>query len=436
MIFLNNGCARSQIKVTPANWDIKKPSKKVQAELLQKEWKIYYRYYDPVFKDDPLLWGKQIQLRAGINEVADFIQRQMGTRTALESIHDLIDNRLYNPITCKYYVQPEQIEEVAPVTPFIDALWKAHAMLKGVKDMLDDIKSVIRGVSDAASKLYDKEQMKPYSALKISQVTRKHIVYIFRQCAKDNPKFSNNRQNKYRAYLLMLFKELLKVEAIEYNPVKDIPVEKGGVKKLREILTPTESMLIDVNVKAWNYNYWRYIRIFFRSGSRSTEMAALKPEHVYLEQQEFKVLVKKRRRQYEWQIRPIPRDVLRLWIEVMEEAKTGEFLFGALFKPGKKPLALKLINTYWLKYVKGHANEWQDQTKRRTNCLYINKDFYLLKHTNEDTIAKEIDLQHAAAAAGHASTMTTERHYALGHKKRELEKLKDFEIKTHFKPLE
>ncbi|HYH14821.1 MAG TPA: hypothetical protein VD794_06370, partial [Flavisolibacter sp.] len=63
----DNGCARSEVKVTPANWNTQKAP-------LKKKWKIYYRYYDPS-KKGTSDWGKMIQIR-GMNEHKDLVKRQ------------------------------------------------------------------------------------------------------------------------------------------------------------------------------------------------------------------------------------------------------------------------------------------------------------------------------------------------------------------------
>jgi hypothetical protein len=425
MINLKNGCSRSVIKVTPSNWniDFKKASDRAIAPLIKKRWKIYYRYYDPVFKDDPDKWGQMIQIR-GMNDIKDLAERQEATKVLIQDETDKVDEQLYNPITGQYHQTAGQtIEEITKDALFIDALQKAHKMLQGVPAMLADIKNIIQHISTAAGKLYDSSWQKPYSGLKISQVSRKHVVYIFQQLKKDRPGFSIDRQNKYRSYLMMLYKQLLKVEAVEHNIINDIPVEKGGVKKKRQLFTATEMLLIDTNLRAWDYHFWRYMRIFHRSGSRTSEMTRLKVDQVSLESQEFILLVKKGR-QYVEQVRPIPDDILPLWIEVMDETKAGDFLFSEYLKPGKTQIDKFWVERRWKKYVIGYTHEWENEKLRRENCLYIKKGFYTLKAQNTDAVDRLIDLDHAAAADGHTNTTTTKNHYALGHDRRKLEKLK------------
>jgi hypothetical protein len=424
MILLKNGCSRSEITVTPRNWN--SSIDKAPAKLVRSKWRIYYRYYDPVFKNDPEKWGQLIQVK-GMNDIKDLAKRQAATKILLDAEKDRIDEKLFNPITGKYHVVTERLEEIIPATPFIDALTKAAGMITCVPRMMEDIHCVIKKIEQAAGKLFDQGLHKPYLGLKISQVSRKHIVYIFEQCKKDNDKFSVHRQNRYRAYLMMLYKQLVKLEAVEHNPITDIPVEKGSIKKVKQLFTETEMLLLNTNLKAWEYPFWRYMRIFHRSGSRTSEMTQLKPEKVSLESQEFIVLVKKGRNYVE-QVRPIPDDILPLWIEIMNEARPGQFLFSEYFKPGIKQIDKTWVERRWTKYVMGFPEEWKDEKLRRENCLYIKKTFYLLKSQNTDATDKALDLEHAAAADGHTNTTTTKNHYAIGHERRKLEKLKRTEI--------
>jgi hypothetical protein len=441
MILLKNGCSRSDIKCTPEGWDfdlnkaLEKAAGKPEAEkaahntaqkLLRQKWKIYYRYYDPLFKADTKKWGKLFPVY-GMNDIKDLAQRQAATKVLMDAEKERLDEKLFNPVTGKYHVVTDRVEDIISSTLFIDALKKASTMIHCVPRMMEDIVCVIKKIEAAAGKLFDQGIHKPYLGLKISQVSRKHIVYILQQCKKENPNFSVHRQNRYRSYLRMLYKQLVKVEAVEHNPITDIPVEKGTVKKVKQLFTPTEMLLIDTNLKPWDYYFWRYTRIFHRSGSRNSEMFRLKEDKVSLECQEYVVLVKKGRHYVE-QIRPIPDDILHLWIEAMSEAKPGQYLFSKYFKPGDKQIDKTWVERRWYKYVMGYPEERADESIRRDNCLYIPKTFYLLKSQNTDAIDNALDLEHAAAADGHTNTTTTKKHYAPGHDRRKMEKLKRTEI--------
>jgi site-specific recombinase XerC len=431
-----NGCARSEIKVTPAGWDVDmaQASERTVARLLKKKWKIYYRYYDPAFKGTKK-WGLPVQIR-GMNEFKDLERRQSATRVLLDSEKEKLDNQGYNPITGRYHqAGPDhQVEEITPSMLFCDALKKALPMVNAVPRCKDDIKSAIRGIEKAAGKLYEKAYQKPYTALKISQVTRKHLVYIFQQCKKDNSRFTANRQNKYRSYLIMLFKELVRVEAVDVNPANDLAIDYTHVKAKRQTLTEAEALIIDTNLKAWDYYYWRFMRIFYRSGSRETEMLSLTTDKVDIQKQEFYLLIKKGKK-YEWETRPIPDDALRFWIEVLEECNPGDFLFSVGFKPGPRKIGHDNVPKRWKKYVKDDppqqpvtpVKDKRKLPKRKFIPLGIKKDFYSLKHKNLDKIAEKLSLKNAQEAAGHTSASTT-KIYTVGEAQRETDKLKKVHV--------
>lgn len=414
LIQLANGCQRSAISVTPSNWDIDiaTASERTVKALLKKEWQVYYRYYDPAFQGNPDLWGKKIPERAGLNRIKDLGARQKAARALIESIKDDLDNQLYNPITKKYHVAPDTVEEITPSMPFADALLKALDLVSAIPKMKSDMKSAINGIKEAAGKLFDKTYQKPYAALKISQVTRRHLVYIFQQCKKDNPRFSANRQNKYRSYLIMLFKELVRVEAVDVNPATDLAIDYTHVKKKRAILTDAEALIIDTNLKAWDFYYWRYMRIFYRSGSRTTELLGLTTDKVDITRQEFTLTIKKGKL-YREETRPIPDDVLPLWLEVLQDCEPGNHLFSVGFKPGIRKIGVDNVCKRWKKYVK--------------DGLGIGKEFYSLKHKNLDKIAEQLSIQEAKQAAGHTSERTTGI-YTVGEQQRKVDRLKKISV--------
>lgn len=337
---------------------------------------------------------------------------------------DRLDRQGYNPITGRYIVAElsDQIEEITPHTRFIEALKKAHKLLTCCNEMKKDIAGMIDKVADAAGILFDQTYRKPYAGLRISEISRKHYVYLFKQCAKDNPRFSPDRQNKYRTALLMLYKKLLAVEAVESDPISSLPIEKTGVKKKPKLLTESERLIIDTNLKAWDYPFWRYMRIFFRSGSRSSELLDLKnDDNIDLERQEFRITVRKGK-EYREDIRPIPDDILPLWIEVIEETNPGDYLFSLAFKPGRIRQFRDRPTKKWNQYVRNDPGKYDPHGLGWG--LGIKKKFYWLKHLNADTIAGKIDIKTAAAADGHADTNTTKKHYAINEEARERERLK------------
>ena len=75
--------------------------------------------------------------------------------------------------------------------------------------------------------------------------------------------------NNDRAYLIMLFKKLLLLEAVESNPVKGIPKEEV-ITKLKKVLNHEDRGKINEYLLNRDLDFWRFINIFLHSGSRRT----------------------------------------------------------------------------------------------------------------------------------------------------------------------
>jgi integrase len=388
MIQLSNGCKCSPLSVYPSNWKSKNAS-------LEKAWFISYRFYDPNFPKP-----KQVIIK-GMNCYDDYAQRKQLTETLLNYTLERLTKFNYNPITKK---TDEPVEgQINPDMIFTDALYAALDKLNYVPKAKIDVKSIIRGVEKAAKKV-------GLSSLAISEVSRKHIKMLLEQCFKMNPRFSAKRYNKYRAYLLGLFKELAELEAIEINPVRDISKMKETTK-LRQILSKEQRAAIDKHLKINNYRFWLFTNIFFHSGGRETELMNLKGCDVDLKAQKYRCLVKKgiEYREVERTIKDV---ALPFWQEIMKGCKPEQIVFSKHLKPGTKTIRVDQITRRWQKWVK------DDKTG-----LGINVDFYSLKHLNTDDTAALIGLEDAAKHNSHTSTTITMR-YAVNEKERIHERLK------------
>lgn len=97
---------------------------------------------------------------------------------------------------------------------------------------------------------------------------------------------------------MILYKILLEQDAVENNPVKDIPKQRS-IQKIKRVLNHEERLKIDKHLKEVDPDYRRFIHIFFHSGSRKKELVRLKVSDVNLETQVFKLLIKKGRQQRE-----------------------------------------------------------------------------------------------------------------------------------------
>ena len=386
---LPNGCKCSKPIVIPRNWKSKKAS-------LKNSWLISYRFYDP---SEPK--PKQVAVR-GMNHFQELKERQQATEDLLNLEMDLLIRQGYNPFR-KEFIQQKAVEpdSIGPTMSFSKALWEVLNKINATRPTINDMRSVIRGSEKAMEDLSLQYMM-------IGQVSRKHIKAILAQCAINNPRWSPRRYNLYRAYLMRLFKELVELEAIDYNPVRDISTMKE-TRQIREVLTDQEREKVNAHLKVNHFYFWRFIQIFFRSGARETEMVGIKFTDVDLPGQRFKVLIKKGKVE-RWVWKTIADSVLPLWEEVMNECNPDSYLFSEGLKPGPKSIRADQIGKRWRLYVK--------------RDLGIKKDLYGLKHLNASEIVDSLGNEAAAAMMSHTSTAMTTQVYDIRSERRRHEQLK------------
>lgn len=470
MINLPNGCSCSRITVHPADWDEK-------GAFLEDKWYIQYRFKDPIFSNR-YPDGKRCIFKKGINTAKTLILRRAAIKRVLNDLEEKL-KRGYNPIT-RITLPPgeekitsqdkttgliplretsipdfgnvqfkaasiaidnerlraatmvaEEIERTTlkksdvseakiyisflyPNTPFIQALWEAYKKMPGVANYRTDVRCAIRGVTKAAFFL-------DFLKMPIWNISRRHIKLCLEVCAKLNPNWSNARYNKYRAYLLALYKQLLAEEAVESNVIKDILIFKES-RKIRKILEPDERKIIDEHLMKRDYYFWRFVRVFFSSGCRETEMMRLQVKDADLKKREYISWVLKGR-DYKQVIRPIPVTTLSLWDEVLKECKqlaiTNQinveevYLFCKFLEPGLKPIRPDQLDKRWNKYVKKE--------------LGITCDFYSLKYLYSDLIAEKLGLNYAQRQNAHEYASTT-KIYTVGENRRMMERLKKVEV--------
>lgn len=394
MIILPNGCKCSNLTVHPSDW-------KTSKAKLKSIWYITYRFYDPtVIDSNGKIKPKQIQIK-GMNECQSLKDKQFVTQSLLESEMDLL-TKGYNPITKACLPEDEVQYEIDPSTPFIKALNAAKERMQLSKSSAKDIRLCINACDVAAKQLR-------YEQIQIKDIKRKHIRFILDRCAKLNPKFSANTFNHYRSYLMMLFKELLELEAVDGNPVRDI-AKKKTVKKIREVLSTEERQKVDKHLFANHYTFWRLVQVFFHSGARETEILRVMAKDVQLDQQRFKVTINKGKQSQEvW--RTIKTIALPIWQELLSESKPEHYLFSKGLIPGDVSITSHQITKRWRIHVK--------------QKLGISADFYALKHLNLDETAAVLDIEAATKMAGHKSTVITMKHYTVNETSRQHDRLKE-----------
>jgi len=160
MINLPFSCNCSELKVYPNNWSDKKPS-------IKKDWYIFYRFYDPNFRDNPKFRNGKLVIIKRMNQFKTIQERQAHTQTIMEQELLKLKIRAYNPITNKNMevVLPQM--EIEPSTSFITALVMVEKRISVSSSTKRDLRSILRYVTKASDQLN-------YSDLPISIISRKH----------------------------------------------------------------------------------------------------------------------------------------------------------------------------------------------------------------------------------------------------------------------
>lgn len=387
-----NNCSRSNISVTPANWNTQKAS-------VKKPWRIHYRFYDPAFKDDPEKWGFPVRIK-GMNTYKTLQERQEVTADLLRQERQLIDVLGFNPVTGQY-MAPEHLrkndEKLTPKTPFIRALELGLRKVEAEKKTLDDIAIVLKFFSKSAVQL-------GFADLPINEIRRGDIMAVLDNCQHQKKMvkghevpivWNDNQYNHFRKYISIIYTTLEVLEIVEYNPIRKIPVKQIiSEETTRAILT--EDQQRDVAALLIRYPLFRrFVNCFFSSGARIAEILRVRGAHVDLPNQRFRVLVKKRKKKV-WVWKTITDSALPFWAEIMDTCGLEQYVFSRFLKPGDKAINPRLITRRWSRLVK----------KR----LHVEADFYSLKHLYTTSIMEELEAAQRAREAALAVASSINSH--------------------------
>jgi integrase len=392
-ITLPNGCECTQPNVWPANWRTKKAS-------IAKDWYVTYRFYDPIHKKE-FPNGKLVMTKK-MNIAKTLEDRQKITEGVIEAIlYHLLHNG-YNPIT-KKSIPPIQADlSISPETFIADALQFAYDNSTHLsKNTLDDVGYMLTRIKEAITRTN-------LMYLRTSDTRRRHVLALLKDCERNNDRWSGYMFNNYRAYLMGLFKILVKFEALEFNPV-DENIEKAIIiKKVRRILTADERKKVREKL-AEEPDFRRLFLIFFHSGGRLTELCTIKKEDTNIDKQEYKAVIKKGKL-YKEVLRPIKNIAVPYWDELLRMAKPGDYLFGRGLRPNEIPCDPEFLTKKWRQLVK--------------EGLGIDVDLYASKHLNLTEISEILSEQEAARQAGHTSTAMVAKIYNINHQSKKDEALK------------
>lgn len=410
---LPNSCKYSDLNVFPPNWNTQKAS-------LKKLWRIEYRFYDPAYRHlYPNGYPKVI--KKGISSYTNLVERQIFIQERIKEEEDRLTTG-YNPILEALQSKAPiskvnssvdikeatsallSLASLSPNTELNRALEIGRNSIKKEPQTNLDIKSVVKYTCIAA-------EMIGFHILPVSEVDSRVILLILNQVGiLKGPTWTPRNYNYYRTYLQMVFKFLKKYKAIAHNPIDDIDRETELVKK-RLIITEEERAVVSCNLKVTNYVFWRFLNIFFHSGSRGTEILRVKGKDVDLLNRRVLYLIKKGKKWRE-EYRAITKSAFKYWEEVMKTCGPEQYVFSRGLRPGDDIIRRSQLTRRWRTHVK--------------KKLGIKADFYSLKHANTDEICRLLGIK--AAADQNASTETiTKKRYALGEDGRLLDKIREMD---------
>jgi integrase len=336
-----------------------------------------------------------------MNHFKTLEERQDKTRLLIEEELKKLKEKGFNPITRQILEPLTNNDLITPSTRFTVALAIANQSIEASELTKRDLKGVIGLVSKAAIQLEIDE-------LPVGTISRKHIKAVLIQIETNLGSKSSHRYNKIRTYLMMLFKELIELEATEINPTKELAKRKE-IKKLRQVLSIENRKKIDCYLKEHHFRFWIFVHIFFHSGARITEMVMVKRKDIDMEAASFKIIIKKGTITMEI-IRPIKKVALPFWFLAIEGSTANDYIFSKGLFPGQTPIRAYQITKRWNRLVK--------------KKLGIDEDFYSLKHLNLDETSAILNLQDASAMASHVSISVTSKYYTINESKRQAERLR------------
>lgn len=371
----------SEIKVSPLTWE------KDLKSNLKKDWTIRYIFYCPEHPN-----GVPIRFK-GMNHCKTLAEKQFLTK---QLIQDELNNlaRGFNPITKEY---EQKIDFVTEETPFIQAL---HVALKQQK-----VESTIKSITDSIKLVTEASLKTGIVSKKIGEIKKKDIRVLLDFIVNQGK--SNDRFNKVKTNIGILFNYFVDLEIFDFNPLHFIK-KKPHSPKIRKIFRKEEIEKF-MELKHLNYKLWRILTMYHCSQTRITEFRNVKLENVNFEKQYFIIFEKKGRRYHEV-IKPINMYVANLWKEVLSEAEKDDiYLFCNDLIPGETACTEWSLSKKYTRWVKGK--------------LGINVDMYALRHTFANFITLHYGMEEAQKALGHTTPKTT-MIYAVDYKEHLLDKQK------------
>lgn len=380
---LPNGCECTIPAVHPKNWN--KPG-----VSLIKDWSIHYRFYDGSGQCKRVLVKNMNHLKA-------CEERRQLTKQILAEINRMLEEG-YNPIEQRYSTNKESLTVPQALDLAFSRLQCGAKTNNNIRCALIHIKRVITVLG--------------MHSLPIRDVRRKDLIFILDKIGETKGGWTAPNFNHYRTHLIMLFNELKQLELTEIDLSKIRRMKE--IKKIRETLTPEQRIKVNSHLKENYYTFWRFINIFFHSGSRVAELVRVRTEDVDLANQRFKLIILKGAGLEEvW--KSIKDIALPFWNELMTTAKRDNYIFSKNLEPGETKINEHQITKRWRLHVK--------------QKLGITADMYSLKHSNTTEVVDLLSEEVAASINSHKGTGMVRKIYDTGREKREHEKIKRLDNK-------
>lgn len=399
---LQNNCKRSEIKIIPENLFSLSPEEAIKTNCM-----VYCRYYDPEFK---LKYPKGYVYRKSLNGFKTHKLRITAAKAMVKDMETILDDELYNPITKKFY--QDETAEFSERTPVLEAMTKIQPYIKGGDKYLYEIKRIVIKIKPIFEKL-------GYDRLKISEIKLRHI-----KIALETAKLTEKNFNKYRIHLKRVFDELIEFGCLEHNPCASIK-KKITTQTKREIFEDEKLKIVHDYLKQNYYYFFRYFKIFFYSGARSTELFRLQKKHVNLQNREYDLLIQKRAGTYQWEKKVILSAAFPYWKEIMDLAQNDDdYLFSKMLAPGPSKINSWQISARWRRLIK-NSSKIKDNNGE---AIKVTEDFYSLKHYFLDKLDETQNIKFSQVMGSHKSDKTTTSHYTVNREKRTRNALKKLAI--------
>ena len=157
-------CYCSDLKVYPKNWQSPRVS-------LKRYWYVYYRFYDPAFKDVPKFKKGKLVVIKRMNQFKTITARQIETRVTITNELVRLKDNAFNPITSKETKAIILHQDIESSTSFNIALALVEKRISASPSTKRDLKSVLKFITNASNQI-------SYASLPISTILNPSYINI------------------------------------------------------------------------------------------------------------------------------------------------------------------------------------------------------------------------------------------------------------------